>query len=962
LNNRISRAVVAEALEIRRLLSSVSGTVFNDVNGNGRHDEGEPGIAGISVTLHNDNTGTDSNVTTDGNGVYTFNGLESGTCASVSLNPPAPWHLTTSSGGGIYFAGEGDAPGPDFGLSNQSSVSGTVGFDVNNDGTYSSGDSSMGGVSVWADTNGNGVHDEGEPITTTGSDGGFQLGNVPPASSGGTNTTIHVDPPEGWSPPYPGGNVISVDVSTGDVTGVSVVFNPNGVGSIYGNVFNDGNENTYNDSEPGLSDLILTLTASNGYSATTTTDEYGNYAFGGLTPRSYTIEVSVPDNWHATTTNPASAAVTVISGNPEPGYANFGLCENPIQYGSISGTIWDDQNANGQRDGEPGLSMVAVLATQIDSTRSDYGSQYYVITDGSGCYSFSGLAMGGSYQITVSISDRRPTDGSGINYVYNLNTDVPDVSGIDQGWTWGMITGIATTDSVAGSRVAGVGVSLLDTNGTGIAWATSGADGSYTFTNLDPSQSYSVIGSGVQNYRYSHGTYGVGISVPSLIGVGDVYLLSTPGVISGTVYEDADNDGTISGGDVGSGGWIIYDDENHNGVRDDTDPMTSSAADGTYTLSGLLVNQYHDIRVEPRAGWETPSGGGSVWLDNGSGEMRNGVDFLVVPERITVSVETMQGAASENNRTPGMYIVRAVAADPSGIDVFFDMTGTASLGSGEYPSGVARDGADYVIEGATPVEGQPLLWSVNIPSGETYSTVIIRPLNDPVDDEPVETAILTLQQSPAGEDPYSIQEGASVATVEIIPLKVRIRYGDDGVAGQPTRDQILTKIADLNDDIANVREAADRQLRAWLDSYNSLEELYASFIDPEGAAEINNRLHNMLVEVLHVFVISNDGGTLHLKLGDKASLTEGDVTTVLDSVPFWPGDGGFFEREMGGSGADVIPPGTTNLPALVIIPLKVTPADSPVSLQVRVDRTFSDPIFDPVSETRTFSISITEGQ
>jgi hypothetical protein len=469
----------------------------------------------------------------------------------VWLSPSAPWHLTTNSGGGIYFAGDADADGPVFGLSDESSVSGTVLFDVDGNGNYSPGDGSMGGVTVWGDTNQNGQYDPGEPITTTGSDGTFQLGDIPPPSNGGGCHVIHVDPPEGWQPTSPGGNVIDVPVGPPTTDLPPVTFVPTVTGSISGKVFDDLNQNGSDEAEDGLAGLTVTLSASNGYTLSTTTDGPGQYIFCGLPPRSYNVSVTVPDNWHVTSANPASATV---SGSSPQQTVNFGLVENvsTTQYGSISGTIWDDRSADGQwQEGEPGLPSVGVYATEIDYTQPDSGCQYYAGTDGNGLYSFGGLVLGGSYQITVSIADRRPTDGSGINYVFSVSTDV---TGIDQGWTWGMITGAATTDPATYTAgVAGVPVTLLDAGGQPMAATTSGDGGAFTFTNLDPSvHYYSVVGGNCTGYRYDHGTYGIEVPTNSLIGSGYVYMLPAPGSISGTVYEDADNDGTISAGDVGS--------------------------------------------------------------------------------------------------------------------------------------------------------------------------------------------------------------------------------------------------------------------------------------------------------------------------------------------------------------------------------------------------------------------------
>ena len=62
--------------------ASISGEVFNDLNLNGVLDPGEPGLAGRTVFLNNDgsgtNDGTNPSTTTDANGNFTFTGLAAG--------------------------------------------------------------------------------------------------------------------------------------------------------------------------------------------------------------------------------------------------------------------------------------------------------------------------------------------------------------------------------------------------------------------------------------------------------------------------------------------------------------------------------------------------------------------------------------------------------------------------------------------------------------------------------------------------------------------------------------------------------------------------------------------------------------------------------------------------------------------------------------------------------------------
>ena len=82
--------------------NTVAGTIFNDENGNGQLDAGEPGLSGFStfVDLYNTGTvvGSDPEVTSGSDGTYTFSDLPGGTYHFIQRTP-AGWDLTTSSAG-----------------------------------------------------------------------------------------------------------------------------------------------------------------------------------------------------------------------------------------------------------------------------------------------------------------------------------------------------------------------------------------------------------------------------------------------------------------------------------------------------------------------------------------------------------------------------------------------------------------------------------------------------------------------------------------------------------------------------------------------------------------------------------------------------------------------------------------------------------------------------------------------
>ena len=66
---------------------SLSGTVYNDANGNGSFDVAEVGLSGVTVTYSGGTPSTSGTTTTNGSGAYTISGLQAGT---YSINYTVP--------------------------------------------------------------------------------------------------------------------------------------------------------------------------------------------------------------------------------------------------------------------------------------------------------------------------------------------------------------------------------------------------------------------------------------------------------------------------------------------------------------------------------------------------------------------------------------------------------------------------------------------------------------------------------------------------------------------------------------------------------------------------------------------------------------------------------------------------------------------------------------------------------
>jgi LPXTG-site transpeptidase (sortase) family protein len=68
-------------------LSSISGAVFNDANGNGVQDAGEPPISGVTIQLRNNAGTVITTTTTNASGAYNFSNLTAGTYTVTEIDP-----------------------------------------------------------------------------------------------------------------------------------------------------------------------------------------------------------------------------------------------------------------------------------------------------------------------------------------------------------------------------------------------------------------------------------------------------------------------------------------------------------------------------------------------------------------------------------------------------------------------------------------------------------------------------------------------------------------------------------------------------------------------------------------------------------------------------------------------------------------------------------------------------------
>src|SRR5262249_42559513 len=78
--------------------------------------------------------------------------------------------------------------------------------------------------------------------------------------------------------------------------------------------------------------------------------------------------------------------------------------------------------------------------------------------------------------------------------------------------------------------------------------------------------------------------------------------------LTGTVFNDLNNNGVQNPGETGLAGWTVYLDNNADGVLDGREETTSTDASGRYTFGGLFAGTYR-VREVVKPGWTQSSTG-----------------------------------------------------------------------------------------------------------------------------------------------------------------------------------------------------------------------------------------------------------------------------------------------------------------------------------------------------------------
>jgi uncharacterized repeat protein (TIGR01451 family) len=295
--------------------------------------------------------------------------------------------------------------------------------------------------------------------------------------------------------------------------------------------------------ETGISGVTVQLYAADGTTllATTTTDSTGKYFFPGLVAGTYVVKVTPPASTTLTgdpDTTLDSQHTVVLSTDQQYLTADFGY--RPSGSGSIGDIVFEDVGNDGAFTSGTDTGIAGVGVQLYADTNGDGivtpGVDVLIgatTTNGSGLYSFTGLAEGFNYLAVVNPADGALATHFGVD-PYQASTANPQVVtnltgsylAADFGF-WRVAPGSigdqvfidangnGVYDPGTDSPLGGVTVTLLR-DGSPIATTTTAPDGTYLFDNLGPG-AYTVSVSGSDpgipaGYASSTSSYQVSLS------------------------------------------------------------------------------------------------------------------------------------------------------------------------------------------------------------------------------------------------------------------------------------------------------------------------------------------------------------------------------------------------------------------------------------------------------------------
>ncbi len=629
------------------VVGAISGTVWVDANNDGLIGGAETKINNVTVRLRNAAGVIVATTTTSATGTYTFSGLavgdytveetqpgtfsdgkdRAGTSATILANDKITVSLTAATP---------VSTGNNFGerAIGNSSIAGTVFLDNNRTGVQATDGSEPGiaGVTLnLVDSNGDIV-----ATTTTNVNGGYSFTALP----AGTYSVVEVQPTgylDGVDQVGSGADSPFADTNAGIVVGSNSVISEVNFGEVdpapspaklSGKTYVDNDNNgSFSAGDTPLAGVTIMVynNATGAYVSSDVTDASGNYSITGLPAGTFKVVETQPALYGDRSETPGTGTtsstvndqilVTLASNGNSTGN-NFG--ELP---GVISGAVYFDADNSGTNNaGDTPVSGVSIsLLNEIGTVVAT------TTTDGTGAYSFTGLPAG-KYSVVETqpsaYGDGAENPGTGttsspMNDRINVTLAAGGSSTANSfGETLSAIKGSVYEDTTLNGKltageaaIVGVTVNLLNAAGTQIATTTTNGTGAYEFLDLLPGK-YTVVEVQPVGYADRPETAGNLAAVPAStndriavdltnggVSVGNNFgeITLVPGTISGTVYVDANTNGSLTAAEPKISGVTVE-------LLDATNTVIATVVtgpNGTYSFPNLAPGNYKVREVQP---------------------------------------------------------------------------------------------------------------------------------------------------------------------------------------------------------------------------------------------------------------------------------------------------------------------------------------------------------------------------
>lgn len=610
--------------------SAFVGVVFEDLNGNGIRDAGEPGISGETVYWDDNNNGlfetADTLVVTaaddpgtpeDEAGTYSLSPLWYRQYV-IRVDRGLEWLATSAESAIATITHHTQTVPADFGLqANLTSISGVVFDDVDADGVQGTGENPVSGWTVFLDADNDGVLDTGETSHTTDATGAYLFDQL---SLG--NHYVRIVPQAGFVSASPVSTLVTIATSIDSPT-VDFATHVNAT-TISGSMFDDSNANGVADTGEGpLVGATVYLDANdNGRldtgESTTTTDAAGLYTFTDVQPGDVVVRMlppvgfkqsvpSVPTDrlfvWHGSNKlreiDPADGST--IADYWQSSYATTAITATGLAFDGTSLWVLD----TGQKK-----------IFQIDPDAITIESQIDISSLGPSTYSiaWNGLAtIGSTIYLSgaggeIGMADAISGSLIGTSSVFTTNSGSPLLSGVNETAGLGVsadgqsLVVSTDNDSLLTFDPSTLLISDSDSTGTNTQSSGVGSVGGTTYVSRYNSTSLLTFDSagtltgtlpiGCQPVAVAGGVYQelaarltVGLD-QQITGV-QFGASQFAGTISGVQFIDTNNNGVQDPGELPAVGVTVFADINDNGGRDGSEPFDVSAADGSYSIAGV---------------------------------------------------------------------------------------------------------------------------------------------------------------------------------------------------------------------------------------------------------------------------------------------------------------------------------------------------------------------------------------